>query len=114
MDHEYLQNLDLSFENSSSGGRIHSTSNSGSNDSGLGDSQHAIKEEDEEENQLNQTAPAIPSAADRRAAFANKTIDGFKTVQRHSLDNRPTSTPNRGRGYSQRGLRGRRGRRRTK
>ena len=117
LDLEYLQKLDLSFEtseNSSSGCRIHSSSSSGIDDSGLGDSQSAIKEENEINHQLNQTAPAIPSAAERRNAFAAKTGNGFKTIQHHSLDERPTSTPRgRGRGRT-RGLRGRRGRRLTK
>lgn len=118
LDLEYLYNLDLSFEtyeNSSSGCRIHSSSSSGINDSGLGDSQSVIKEENEESNrQMNQTAPAIPSAAERRNAFASKAGNGFKTIQHHSLDERPTSTPRgRGRGRT-RGLRGRRGRRMTK
>ena len=113
--HDYLQNLNLSFsETSSSGCRIHSNNNSGNDDSGLGDSQNAIKEEDEEnDDQLNKTAPAVPTAAERRAAFAKKSVSGFKTVQHHSLDTRPSSTP-RGRGRSTRGLRGRRGRRLTK
>lgn len=115
LDQDYLQNLNLSYsESSSSGCRIHSNNNSGNNDSGLGDSQNAIKEDEENDDQLNKTAPAIPTAAEKRAAFANKTVSGFKTVQHHSLDTRPSSTP-RGRGRrSTRGLRGRRGRRLTK
>ena len=114
LDVDYLRNLELSFsETSSSGCRIHSvSSSSGINDSGLGNSQTIKEEAEEGTSKLNQTAPTLMTASDKRKAFANRSGDAFEQTN-HSLDARPTSTP-RGRGRSQRGLRGRRGRRLTK
>ena len=124
-DDDYLRNLEIDFtqlnftksDESSLGDRTHSRCNSlnssGINDSGLGNSQSTIKEEnetvDDDEDKLSQTLP-VPTAKQRREAFQNKTSDCFK-----SLPDQPSSTPNeRGRRGRRGNLRGRRGRRQTR
>ena len=122
LDPGYLQNLELTNNtetDDSLGDRIHSVcdqpcdlDNSGIDDSGLGNSQSTIKEEEDDEkpqDRLNQTVPATATAASKREMFRKKELECFQ-----SLPDRPSSTPNRGRSRVRGNLRGRRGRRQTK
>ena len=113
LDPEYLNNLDLTFnqstDNSSSGTRIHSCS-SGFDDSGLGTStpNRAVKEEKDDDDQSDSLSKTLNDVELRRQAFRTKAGPAFNSLP----DPEPT-VRQRGRGR-RRGLRGRRGHRHSK